>query len=168
MCPATLPATGTACNRENLECEYGDATWNVACDAVVQCQNGQWWSYEASYDTCTPKPGKNPASCPASYASIPQGQACDASGLSCAYDEGARAAARRSSSVRSRPTAGAPPSGRATRGKGAPHRARVSGARARRSRGTTCEYVTCGYAQTCSDGVWQATQEECDVEGAYP
>ena len=46
VCPNALPATGTSCLGENLQCEYGSASWSVSCDAVVQCQNGQWWSYQ--------------------------------------------------------------------------------------------------------------------------
>jgi hypothetical protein len=158
VCPETLPGSGTACSHENVQCEYGSAWWSVACDEVVQCQSGRWAVYQPSFDPCSPEPGPNAASCPADYASVPQGTACTSNGLSCIYAEGQCACQV--------PFEGIPiEAGAGYWGcvpeQGCPFpRARL-GAACTASSQLDCTYEQCSYAQTCQDGVWQAQEEAC-------
>ena len=89
LCPLAAPTTGTACDADMLECEYGDAFWNVSCDVVMQCAGGRW-SVESfpALGGCTPKPGPNPSSCPPDYASVPSGSTCSKTDLLCTYLQG--------------------------------------------------------------------------------
>jgi len=89
VCPDTLPALGSACLQPQLECEYGNAWWNVSCDSSVYCNNGTWASLSPSSATCLPAPGPNPASCP-SGGFIGEGMSCPQVGLTCFYGEGAQ------------------------------------------------------------------------------
>src|SRR6202042_3278987 len=108
------------------------------------------------------QPGPNAAACPASYASVPQGDSCASTGLSCLYALGLC-------------TCQAPfglPGGPSNGGgywgcvpeQGCPFpRPRLGTACS--SEGTDCTYEACSYDQVCHDGVWQAEQEACAVPG---
>src|ERR1700722_11651126 len=54
LCPDTQPSTSASCTDPALQCEYGNATWSVSCDAVVQCDDaGTWEGYEPSSEPCS-------------------------------------------------------------------------------------------------------------------
>jgi hypothetical protein len=156
VCPASKPAVGSACSDENLQCEYGDAWWNVACDAVLQCQQGKWQIDHVSYVPCTPAPGPNPAACPPSYADVPQGTSCNDNGESCVYSQ-AMCSCRTplgpvfedgGASWYCLPEVGCPmPRPRIGTG--------CTGA------ATYCTYAECEYSQECTNGVWQGQEEAC-------
>ena len=161
-CPAGLPATGTACSKENLQCEYGSAWWSVSCDPVVQCQGGLWAAYKPSFDPCSARPGANPPSCPADFASVSQGSACATNGVSCIYAQGLCACQV--------PLGGPIPIDGGTGywgcapEQGCPFpRARIGTACTHD--GMNCTYEECSYAQTCQGGVWQGLEEAC-AQGA--
>lgn len=164
-CPASLPAIGLACDVETVECEYGDAWWSVSCDPVVQCQGGQWTTYQASYSPCSPEPGPNSAACPPSYADVQQGESCSDTTVSCVYAQAICSCEE--------PLGGPVPVSfdggeyaywGCVPEQGCPMpRPRIGAACA--SEGATCTYEDCDYAQVCQDGIWQAEEEGCAMSG---
>ena len=62
LCPETSPTIGSGC-AGSLWCEYGEAWWDIACDTVIECVNGQWIDGELP-GTCFPEPGPNAPACP--------------------------------------------------------------------------------------------------------
>ncbi len=88
VCPDALPALGSPCTPTHtaapvpVACEYGDAWWDVACDTVVTCDGG-WTIATPAGTQCTPKPGRNPASCPSSLGALPH--ACASGSPTCYY-----------------------------------------------------------------------------------
>jgi hypothetical protein len=160
LCPDALPSTGSACALpEGTQCEYGSAWWSVACDAVVKCASGQW-ATQLSGDTCSPEPGPNAASCPADFASVPQGSACPTKALACIYAQGACSC-----------QAGPGPSidgGTANWSclpePGCPFpRPRIGTACNQGS----CTYSTCEFLENCDNGTWQGQEEAC-AQGGGP
>jgi hypothetical protein len=153
---------GATCAHENVQCEYGDAWWSVACDSVVQCQNGQWATYQPSFEPCSAKPGPNSASCPADYAAVPQGSMCATTGVSCVYDQGECACQV--------PLEGPIEIDGGTGywgcvpEQGCPFPRPPLGS-ACSSEGTNCTYEACSYAQTCQGGLWEAQEEACAQAG---
>jgi hypothetical protein len=166
VCPATLPAAGTACSQETLQCEYGSAWWSVSCDTVMQCQSGQWTAFKPSYEPCSAKPGPNPATCPPDYASVPQGATCSMNGLTCIYDQAACACQvllggpvqldGGTAEWECLPAEQGCPFPRARVGTACPNE------------GTVCSYEECSYGQMCQNGVWQAELEGCALAGGGP
>jgi hypothetical protein len=79
-CPASLPNDGVACTPEGAFCEYG--TNNGACgDPTTTCTGGVW-----KQPLPTPGVACLPSdSCPASHASIVDGQNCGNEELECNY-----------------------------------------------------------------------------------
>ena len=89
MCPESEPAVFGACQHAGLECEYGNAWWNVSCDDVFECMNGQWQTVEPNgLSTCEPAPGPNPSSCPADQGGFTEGSQCAVPGVDCFYGQG--------------------------------------------------------------------------------
>lgn len=87
-CPATMTA-GAACSQEGLQCEYGTDP-NAGCDAIYVCSSG---AFKASTQVEQPKTCPTPSfpkenKCPATYNTVPVGQACVDDGLECAYAKG--------------------------------------------------------------------------------
>ncbi|HEY3815987.1 MAG TPA: hypothetical protein VGL81_02395 [Polyangiaceae bacterium] len=158
VCPNTVPAAGTSCDTENVQCEYGSAWWSVSCDQVMQCENGRWSTFQPSFEPCSAQPGPNPASCPADFAAVPQGTSCSTNGLSCLYTEG---------QCGCQVPLGGPVEIDGGTGfwscvpeQGCPFpRARLGTACTTAQ--SDCTYEECSYAQTCQDGVWQAEEEAC-------
>ncbi|HEY1696620.1 MAG TPA: hypothetical protein VGG39_30875 [Polyangiaceae bacterium] len=165
VCPASLPAIGSACSLENVECEYGSAWWSISCDAVVQCSAGAWTKEQPSYTPCSAQPGPNAPSCPATYASVPTGTSCDATGLRCVYGQGlctcdvplggpilidggtgSWGCVPENGCPFPRPRLGSPCDGS--------------------SATSTCTYEECSYGQSCQDGAWVAEEEGCAGAGA--
>jgi len=157
VCPVGQPTVGAACSPENVQCEYGDSWWSVSCDLVTQCQGGQWATFQPSFEPCSAKPGPNDKSCPADFASVPQGTQCATTGLSCVYTQGECAC---------QVPLGGPveiDGGIGDWGcvpeQGCPFpRPRLGSAC---QGNTTCTYEACAYAQSCMGGVWQAQPEAC-------
>jgi hypothetical protein len=165
VCPATIPTEGSACTQQTVQCEYGTAWWNVACDVVLQCQNTRWTKYQASFEACSPQPGPNPAACPSTYAGVAQGTACSDTGVSCWYPQ-----AECSCQL---PLGGPPPpnldGGPAGYWGCVPEpgcpmpRPRLGTACGVES--TYCTYEACAYAQSCTNGVWQSQPMACAQGG---
>ncbi len=161
-CPTSAPAEGTSCATESLECEYGDAWWNVACDVVMQCDSGQWQTAHLSYEPCTPEPGPNPASCPATSMSVAQGSVCEANDSSCYYpDAFCQCIVPLGGPVQ---IDGGTAYWSCLPGNGCPYPRPVLGS-ACTAVGTYCTYEECSYGQSCTDGAWQGSEEACASAG---
>jgi hypothetical protein len=164
-CPTSLPADGSSCTSEGLQCEYGDSWWSVSCDSVVQCAGGQWSKFMPTFGPCTPQPGPNAASCPADYAAVPQGSACSANGLSCIYGQGECSCQvplggpifvdGGSGYWGCVPEQGCP----------FPRPPLGSACTSGPSGNSDCTYEACAYAQTCQNGAWTAIEEACAGTG---
>lgn len=156
-CPTALPATGTACTHENVQCEYGSAWWSVSCDSVVQCQSGVWTPFEPSYEPCSPEPGPNPASCPSNYAAVPQGE-CTMRGLTCVYPQGECAC----QVLLGGPVEidGGTADWECVPGQGCPFPRPPLGSSCN-GEGIDCTYEECSYGETCTNGLWEALEEGC-------
>ena len=153
LCPTEAPAKGAACSREGLMCEYGTLSFNVACDNVVQCENGTWSAFDAGF-VCTPD-GPNAASC-LTFAELSKSPTCDnnapASSQLCTFPEGVCQCDWGGSPNgfiwscdTPEPTCPLP-------------RPRVGSA----CTGTAdCNYVNCGYDQACRDGLWVGNADGC-------
>lgn len=88
-CPATVPAEGTSCSKDQILCEYG-SDYDPRCNTQRVCSTGTWASPVGfgGRPTCPSTPptvGPNPAACAPTRASVPVGAACSG-GDSCAYD----------------------------------------------------------------------------------
>jgi hypothetical protein len=162
VCPDTIPAIGSACTQENLECEYGSAWWNISCDKVVQCQSGAWTSFMPSYDPCSPAPGPNPAGCPANLSDIPQGGSCEDTTLSCDYLPNAICSCSLPLGGPVQVDAGGSWACLPEQGCPLP---RPTVGTACDTENQMCTYQQCSYAQTCEGGVWQAQLEACAAQG---
>jgi hypothetical protein len=165
VCPATAPTPGSACTHQTVQCEYGTASWNVACDVVFQCENDVWTEITPSYESCTPQPGPNPTACPSGYAAVPQGAAC-AGSMPCSYPEAVCSCQY--------PLGGPPPPSPDGGVSGYWGCAPEPGCPMPRPRlgsacsieGTSCTYEACAYGQTCVNGTWQSQPLAC--AGAAP
>jgi hypothetical protein len=156
-----VPVEGSACTQQTVQCEYGTAWWNVACDKVVQCENGQWTTIQPSFGACTPQPGPNPAACPATYASVAQGSACSDTSTQCWYPQ-AECSCQFPFGGPPPPNSDAGPVGtwQCIPESGCPYpRPRLGSACT--IEGTYCTYEVCSYAQTCMNGVWQSQPMAC-------
>jgi hypothetical protein len=78
-CPPTPPASGAACPRESLVCEYGDDP-RLKCHTQAECSPSRTWNVIPP--TCDPIP---PATCPATRDQA-NGQSCTTKDAVCAYD----------------------------------------------------------------------------------
>jgi hypothetical protein len=160
LCPAAPPPPGAPCADENLQCEYGNAWWNVACDVVLECQSGQWASDSLGEGICTPGPGSNPSTCPPNFASVPQGGTCTDTSLTCVYSEGTCNCqvpffgppiedAGEAATWQCLPEPGCPSP-----------RPRI-GTSCAGTEAQDCTYESCSFAESCANGVWQGEQEAC-------
>ncbi len=98
VCPDTVPPLGSSCTSPSglpsgpfaeLNCEYGDAWWNISCDTLVVCDQSSWTTAEPIYAPCSSKPGPNSQACPATPAYSDRGALCPDAGLTCYYGLGA-------------------------------------------------------------------------------
>jgi hypothetical protein len=156
VCPESAPAVGSPCTQDMLQCEYGDAWWNVSCDVVMQCMGGQWTADTQLSDptTCTPKPGPNVADCPQSPMDVGTGTVCAQVDEQCFYGQNGNCTCTITNAGPPPDTDAAPkPYWQCVPGPGCP------GIRQRLGSACTstnlCFYVVCGYQQVCQDGVWQ-------------
>jgi hypothetical protein len=84
-CPSSPPASGAACHSADLRCEYGSDP-SIACNTVAHCVSGAWSVTPPEAGNCPTPMGSK--SCPSTYASVPEGSACDHQGLECGYPQG--------------------------------------------------------------------------------
>ncbi|HEX8794568.1 MAG TPA: hypothetical protein VF765_26665 [Polyangiaceae bacterium] len=149
-CPGSLPRPGSACSPSGISCEYGSDP-NPQCDVIVTCRGSSGWS--------APPPGFNcvPGTCPASYASVPQGQDCSPQGLDCAYPEGQCNCAQTVPVTRPNPVWQC-----STPASGCPEPRPREGTTCT-SPGLTCDYGACrgGVSLECSDGYWRVAVVPC-------
>lgn len=152
VCPASAPTGTTPCAPNGAQCEYGTDP-NPSCNAVIICANGSW--------TFPPRGACSPtgASCPASYAGVPQNKQCSPEFLNCAYPEGTCECSRQGGIVRQEPVWFCEP---ATAECPSP-RPRI-GSSCKKA-GQFCDYGSCnnGAAIECKDAIWQVTHTPCPL-----
>lgn len=150
LCPNDTPAEGSPCGAaaEGAQCEYGTATWNAACDTVLQCSKGVWTKFVPPNIACHP-PNGGQGSCP----SLPpaSGASCSSLGDLCTFASGAQC------------TCSGADGGMATWSclpeRGCPAvRPRLGSAC---SGLQSCTYASCAYMQTCTGGVWAGRPLGC-------
>jgi hypothetical protein len=88
VCPLSNPGEGAACSQPGLQCEYGNAWWNLSCDEVLECRNGVFTSAPFGCTTCEPQPAPNPPSCPPDTGSFKSPCPSAQSGVVCFYGQG--------------------------------------------------------------------------------
>jgi hypothetical protein len=160
VCPTAQPADGAPCSAQGIECEYGPGDYNIQCDSVMQCQSGAWRSFQFVGAGC-PTPGPNPASCPADFVGVPQGQSCMPAGMGCVYPEGHCTCDVPFGPVQI-------DGGNATWSclpePGCPMpRPRLGSACTGQ---VTCTYEQCSFGESCMGGVWQGQNEACAGAGS--
>jgi hypothetical protein len=157
-CPASAPTAGSACSVESLQCEYGNAWWSVACDVVEQCTNGEWQTTQLSFDPCSPEPGPNPASCPATSGDVPQGSSCSPANTNCYYpDAFCQCAVPLGGPIQ---IDGGSAYWTCLPGTGCPYPRPPLGS-ACVTNENVCNYEDCSYGQMCVNGAWQGEEEGC-------
>lgn len=158
-CPTSLSADA-ACSQEGLQCEYGTDP-NAGCNPIYECKSG---AFKLSTSVEQPKTCPTPSwpkenKCPATYATVPVGQACVDDGLECAYAKGICACAG---------SAGGPvttlrwvcpaPGDKCPDDR--PHAGSACDAE-----GRSCSYGACAYrggvVEKCSGGIWQIDAVAC-------
>jgi hypothetical protein len=158
VCPASLPATGSACAQSGASCEYGTSVL-TSCNAIVECRQGTWQT--ATYPGPACPTGPNPQPCAQTFSGVPRGAVCGPEGTECVYTQGA---------CTCEPPVFGPPQPL----DGGPTTTwhctdAPPGCPAIRPRlGTACStpnmdcmYVECAFSETCSMGVWQAQPVAC-------
>ncbi len=155
VCPESPPALGSTCSQStSIQCEYGDAWWNAACDTVVVCAGGHW-SKLPMIAGCTSAPTPNSLACPSDPVSA-AGAACSSAGTGCYYDLGANCYC----------TTGpfAPPDASAkwicVPGSGCPLTRPRLGASCN-STSAECVYNGCVSSEACVNGAWAAMTFGC-------
>jgi hypothetical protein len=168
VCPEEEPTVGAPCSipekmdTPEILCEYGKLQYDPTCDAIYQCEQGVWSKGNPLGSTCQPD-GPNSASCPSTYADITgiDGGACSDNGLRCEYPEGVCSCAK---------SFGGPiePDGGTTwfcnPGPGCPMPRPRLGASCSGS-SQVCQYLTCEFGESCTDGFWQGQFEGCAEPG---
>lgn len=146
VCPDSVPTVDTPCTQDQLQCEYGDAWWNVSCDTTVQCIGGQWITDQPSTSPCLPAPEPNPPSCPQNPTAIGH-TSCPQLNVECVYGQGVFCTCDSNDPDGGNPYWGCLPE------PGCPASRPRLGAPC--TGGQVCTYESCVYTQQCVDGVWQ-------------
>jgi hypothetical protein len=146
-CPESLPSLGGACTEDQLQCEYGDAWWNVSCDTTVQCIGERWSPDQPSNASCLPEPGANPTACPSNPEAIGQETPCPDAGLACVYGQGVFCSCEANEAETGVPGWNCLPE------PGCPSSRPRLGAPC--TTGMVCTYDPCVYDEECISGVWQ-------------
>lgn len=176
VCPADAPNVGDSCKglTTGLQCEYTRLVYlykvefDISCDIVRQCTGGLWADESIGVTACDPD-GPNATSCPLAYADIKNGASCLAAekGLRCAYPSGVCVCAVETGGTIVLVDAG--PSWSCEPPAGCPMpRPRLGSACGTGGMSETCAYESCGYEETCLDGVWQARELACATPGGSP
>lgn len=155
VCPETAPSVGSSCSQAMLSCEYGDAWWNVACDTVLVCSQGQWGLAEVGGSPCLGKPGPNPPGCPTNAAYIAVNSACPDAGLTCNYLQGVVCQC-----LADHVSVDAGPYWDCVPASNCPTTRPRIGAQCSGTAG--CTYELCSYAEICASGIWQPLETMCN------
>jgi hypothetical protein len=159
-CPIAVPTSGSACNTNGSECEYGgDLFYN--CDTVASCIDNAWTVQYPSTSSICSGTYKNPPDCPASSDAVPVQNQCSTP-QTCLYPSGSNPelCVCEQDQIDNLPTWGCfvpqescPPF---------PNRPRIGTSCA--TEGLDCNYGSCGNATdvTCFQGVWLITETACD------
>lgn len=158
LCPASVPAMGSACSVADLQCEYGTSFY-PGCDTVVQCSGGVWSGGVVG----TYCPGPNPSGCPSSLQAA-VGQLCGSNQASCDYPDGQCTCGNlfgppvyvdggptNQTWSCFQPTAGCPLP-----------RPRLGSAC---TGNASCEYQSCAFSEQCVNGAWAGFPEGCAQAG---
>jgi hypothetical protein len=133
-----------------MQCEYGTNP-NPSCDILYTCDSTGWSS-----------PGPMSCvvgTCPADYASVPQGKSCTPFGLDCAYPQG------QCNCADTVPVSMPGPVWQcSTPMTGCPS-PRPDVGTSCTSEGLDCDYGACtgGINEVCKDGIWQEQPTACPV-----
>jgi hypothetical protein len=162
QCPMPKPMDGVPCTSSGLECEYGDAWWDIACDTVKQCAGGAWSTVQVGGGTCTPAPGPNPATCPAAIADVDNGGTCSPNGLECVYPEGVCSCTPPMGGPVIEIDGGTPLQWSCVPDQpGCPGERPPLGSTCTESSTLMCVYQECSYAEQCTGGVWTSQFLAC-------
>jgi hypothetical protein len=152
-CPSSPPAAGSACvsTKGGPKCEYGSNP-DPNCNQTFVCTSNVWVD-QTSGTICAPQ-----SLCPATYASVPNGQTCTTNQLSCAYAEGECIC---TTSVGGLATT-TPQWDCFPKQQGCPSPRPDIGS-ACSTPDQSCDYGACsgGVAMQCTDGAWQQTFTVC-------
>jgi hypothetical protein len=147
VCPHDQPTSGSACTREGLDCEYGKIQYDVGCDTVLICMDGEWMRDDAYVPFgCVPD-GPTAAGCPPSPKDLSTTDAGDCSGDAswCAYPQAVcQCLPGLESSYWGCNPGGSCPMPRPRLGA------------ACSAPGENCTYLGTEYIQICQGGYWQA------------
>ena|ERR1700690_2070438 len=146
VCPESVPAQGSACTNEGLECEYD-------CD-VLECAAGTWaGAVLVGGNLCDAGPSS--PSCPATISGIIPSASCTNSGETCVYAEGICQC-----NSPGDPTPDGGSSWFCGPEQGCPMpRPRIGSACSTPDQ--RCDYEECGANQVCTGGVWQPAIGAC-------
>lgn len=147
-CPSSVPADGSACATNGLECEYGSFV-ELSCDQIATCNGGKWQvTIAAECNFQAP----DAAACPATRADVPDGTACTDMGLTCEYATGV--------CYCTVDHTGAPQVWTCFPTSGCPYpRPRLGETCS--TDGVQCDYSTCGASVQCKDGTWHTGNGGC-------
>jgi len=153
-CPTSPPTAGSACvsTKGGPKCEYGTNP-DPGCNQLFVCVSNAWVD-QSSGQLCAPQ-----SDCPATYASVPNGQDCKPEGLDCAYKEGQCNCSTAGPVQQTQATWHCSP---ATQGCPSPRPDIGSGCS---QAGLQCDYGACtgGVALECTDGAWEQTFTPCPL-----
>ncbi len=159
VCPASLPAIGSACTPEGAECEYGTSVY-TACNTTVACAQGAWRA-QMFGGTCPS--GPRPTVCAASFGDVPRGATCAPQGTECAYAQGAcRCEFGGFGPPPPQDGGGALPTWHCDDPEPGcpPIRPRV-GSTCNGPAHMFCMYRECAFGEECTDGYWHASPVAC-------
>jgi hypothetical protein len=132
-----------------MQCEYGNNP-NPACNDIESCTSNGW-------SDPPPGPACPTGTCPATYAQVPQGQACTPQGLDCAYPQGQCNCDSEPESAKQTPVWLC-----STPATGCPEPRPDIGTACSQSN-LSCDYGACtgGIALQCTGGLWQQEATAC-------
>lgn len=161
VCPAAVPAVGTACSPEALVCEYGTSMY-TACNTIRGCVQRVW--QVAVYPGGTCPWGPNPRACAGSFGDVPRGALCGPQGIECDYPQGAcRCEIGRFGPPPPQDGGGPLPTWHCDDPTpGCPSiRPRVGSTCSGGTPNMFCMYRECSFGEECTDGYWQAATLAC-------
>jgi hypothetical protein len=166
-CPSSIPALGTGCAVEALQCEYGACEY-PGCDNIMQCSSGTWQSSQEGTSFC---PTPNGADCPPSMAAA-NGSSCELGAgrsSSCFYPTGGCYCGSLLGPTPIEVDGGTVPQTWHCDDPGPKcpfPRPRLGLACS--DEGLGCQYLECDFDETCMGGLWIGLPEGCAVAGGAP